>query len=218
MTLIIVAGLLGAWGWFGYITWRDRAARTATRTGSMAAFSDQLSVLGRTAPAARRTGPAAEPIRPAAETSGPSVQRLRMLALGEPLDASPSVPVGLDGRTLRLSEAQRRRRYLTFGLGGAALVTILLAVTVGGGFSRLAVVVTALALAYMGLLARARQVEIERAIKVRRLLPRPEVPALDESLTSYAAAYGEGVADDSDFIDEGYGYRGAYGSGYGYAN
>lgn len=209
MTVLVILVLLGAWGWFGYVTWRDRKARSATRTSSMVTFSDQLSVLGRTAPSVRRPEDTGEPIRPAAEVDGPSVQRLRMLALGEPIDVAAPTPVGLDGRTLRLSEAQRRRRLFTFGLGGAAVVFILLAVFVGGLFTQLAVVVTAAALAYVGLLARARQVDIERAVKVRRLLPRPEVPTLEESLPAY------GAAGD----DEGTGYRpAAYGGGYGYAN
>lgn len=208
MTFIIVIVLAGAWGWFGYISWRDRQARAATRTSSMMAFNDQLSVLGRTTPANRRPAVPSSPIRPAAESDGPSVQRLRMLALGEPLDAAPAAPVGLDGRTLRLSEAQRRRRLITFGLGGAALGSILLAVTVGGFFTNLAVVLVVLALTYLGLLARARQVEIERAIKVRRILPRPEVPSLEEALSSYG---------DED-ADDGRSYSAAYGGGYGYAN
>lgn len=208
MTFFILLVLAGAWGWFGFVTWRDRKARATSRSGSMVAFSDQLSVLGRTTPTARPPVRVSDPIRPAAETDGPSVQRLRMLALGEPLDVAPERPVGLDGRTLRLSEAQRRRRLLTFGLGGAALLSILLAVAVGGPFTNLAVLLSALALAYIGLLARARQVEIERAIKVRRILPRPEVPSLDETLTTYGA----------DGEDEGIGYSAAYGGGYGYAN
>jgi len=208
VTILILIVLAGAWGWFGFVTWRDRKARATTRTGTMSAFSDQLSVLGRTTPAARRPAVSPGPIRPAAETDGPSVRRLRMLALGEPIDAAPSAPVGLDGRTLRLSEAQRRRRLLTFGLGGAALLTVLLAVTVGGVFTNLAVVLVVLALAYVGLLARARQVEIERAIKVRRILPRPAVPTIDETL---AAHPGDGEIDDT-------GYPAAYGGGYGYAN
>ncbi len=131
-----------------------------------------------------------------------------MLALGEPIDAAPAAPVGLDGRTLRLSEAQRRRRLITFGLGGAALVSIVLAVTVGGVFTNLAVVLVLLAVAYLGLLARARQVEIERAIKVRRILPRPEVPSIDEALSSL----------DDESSDDDRGYSAAYGGGYGYAN
>ena len=208
MTFLIVVVLVGAWGWFGYVTWRDRQSRATTRTGSMTAFNDQLSVLGRTTPAVRRPAAPAAPIRPAAETDGPSVQRLRMLALGEPIDAAPAAPVGLDGRTLRLSEAQRRRRLITFGLGGAALVSILLAVTVGGVFTNLAVVLVLLAVAYLGLLARARQVEIERAIKVRRILPRPEVPSLDEALSSL----------DDESSDDDRSYSAAYGGGYGYAN
>lgn len=209
MTILILLVLAGAWGWFGYVTWRDRKARASTRSGSMVAFSDQLSVLGRTTPPARRPVRVADPIRPAAESDGPSVQRLRMLALGEPIDVVPDHPVGIDGRTLRLSEAQRRRRLITFGLGGAALLFILLAVAVGGAFTNLAVLLSALALAYIGLLARARQVEIERAIKVRRILPRPEVPTLDETLTTYGAD-----EDDEDDIS----YAAAYGGGYGYAN
>ncbi len=208
MTFLIVAVLAGAWGWFGYVTWRDRQARAATRTSSMLEFNDQLSVLGRTTPAARRPAVAAEPIRPAAETDGPSVQRLRMLALGEPIDTAPAAPVGLDGRTLRLSEAQRRRRLITFGLGGSALVAVLLGVTVGGVFINLAVVLVLLTATYLGLLARARQVEIERAIKVRRILPRPEVPSLDEALSSYS----------DDAFEDDRSYSAAHGGGYGYAN
>lgn len=208
MTVVVLIALVGAWGWFGYVTWRDRQARAATRTGTMVAFTDQLSVLGRTTPAPRRPVVPEEPIRPAAEADGPSVQRLRMLALGEPLDVTPERAVGLDGRTLRLSEAQRRRRLITFGLGGAAVLFILLAVVIGGVFTNLAFVVTCLALAYIGLLARARQVEIERAIKVRRILPRPEVPTLDQTLSTYGA--GE--------PDEAVGYPASYGGNYGYAN
>ena len=206
---VLLLLLAGAWGWFGFHAWRERNARATTRTGSMSAFSDQLSVLGRTTPSTRPAVRVAGPIRPAAETDGPSVQRLRMLALGEPIDVTPATPVGLDGRTLRLSEAQRRRRLITFGLGGAALLCVLLAIVVGGAFTNLAVLLSALALAYIGLLARARQVEIERAIKVRRILPRPEVPSLDETLTTYGAA----EVDDADP-----GYTAAYGGGYGYAN
>lgn len=207
MTFLILFVLAGAWGWFGYITVRDRKAQATTHSGSMVAFSDQLSVLGGTTPSVRRPVRAAEPIRPVAETDGPSMQRLRSLALGEQIDLAPVTPVGLDGRTLRLSEAQRRRRRITAGLGGAALVSILLAVAVGGAFSKLAVFVTLLTLTYLGLLARARQVEIERAIKVRRILPRPEVPSLDDALSTF------GTGEDDEAA-----YPATYGGGYGYAN
>lgn len=70
---------------------------------------------------------------------------------------------------MRLSEARRRRRDVLFALGGAALVTLMLAVVAGGMFLWLHLVVDVLLATYVVLLVRSQQLANERRAKVRYL-------------------------------------------------
>lgn len=70
---------------------------------------------------------------------------------------------------MRLSEARRRRRDVLFALGGAALVTLMLAVVAGGMFLWLHLAVDVLLATYVVLLVRSQQLASERRAKVRYL-------------------------------------------------
>ena len=94
-------------------------------------------------------------------------------------------PVGLGARrasTMTRSEARRRRRDVLFILGGAALVTLMLAVVVGGPLVWLHLAVDVVLLAYLGLLAHTQRLAIERRNKVRYL---PQVGGMPDLEPSY---------------------------------
>lgn len=74
------------------------------------------------------------------------------------------------------SEAKRRRRDVLFTLAGAAGVTFLLALVLGGPVWGLQLLCDLLVGAYVVLLAQAQQRSVERDTKVR-YLPRRQAPA-----------------------------------------
>ena len=69
------------------------------------------------------------------------------------------------------SEARRRRRDVLFALAGVALVTLMLAVLLGGPFVYLQFAADLLLLGYVGLLAQTQRLAVERRNKVRYLAP-----------------------------------------------
>jgi len=80
------------------------------------------------------------------------------------------------------SEARRRRRDVLFLLGGVALVTLMLAVLLGGPFVWLQVLADVALLGYVGLLAHTQRLALERRSKVRYL---PAVGAVGEIDSPY---------------------------------
>jgi hypothetical protein len=69
------------------------------------------------------------------------------------------------------SEARRRRRDVLYVLGGAALVTLMLAVLLGGPFVWLQVLADVALLSYLVLLVQTQRLATERRNKVRYLSP-----------------------------------------------
>ena len=125
---------------------------------SISSFRQQLSTLERTRPGSR-------PITPRAV--GPmTVQPIA-------LQAGSAMPIGR-------SEARRRRRDILFTLGGAVLITLFLAVMLGGVAILCQLVADALLGGYVYLLVQMRKTEAERQAKVRYLPSKADVsePAL----------------------------------------
>ncbi|MBK9180467.1 MAG: hypothetical protein IPM45_13075 [Acidimicrobiales bacterium] len=126
-------------------------SRTESRPGdSISSFRRQLSVLERTSPSA-----------------GSNVTDL---ATRRRAATPASQPVDVPAAGITLHQAQQRRRTILFGLGASTLLVVALAV-VGGGILLWAAAagMVGLVLAYTALLVRARQVSMERAVKVRYL-------------------------------------------------
>lgn len=170
MTLLVVLVLVVAWTWFGWVTWRDRRNTTGRGANSIASFNRHLSVLERATPSWRTRHDAYSSLNPISSGAdlGPA-ERLSVLATGRPLPSVNNPIAARLDRTLRLSEAQQRRRRFVFGLATATATALLLALVARGIFVPLAVIVGAAFVAYVGLLLRARSVEIERALKVRTI-------------------------------------------------
>ena len=80
------------------------------------------------------------------------------------------------GPRLMRSEAKKRRRDVLFTLAGAAAVTLLIALVLGGPVWGLNLVCDALLGAYVVLLAQAQQRTMERETKVRYLPSRASGP------------------------------------------
>jgi hypothetical protein len=116
---------------------------------SISSFNKHLSVLERTSPA--RLGP-----------------------------SGPTGPVGVRRATVMTrSEARRRRRDVLYVLGGAALVTLMLAVLLGGPFVWLQVLADVALLSYVVLLVQTQRLATERRNKVRYLSPVGAVTDLE---------------------------------------
>lgn len=204
--MLIVIVLVLAWSWFGYVTWRDRRQTDGRGVSTISTFSNRLTVLERSAPVERRIVAVGAPeaddwVEPEPELS---TERLRLLASGAPLDSLRAPVTAPGGRTMTLSEAQQRRRQMVIGLGAALVLTLPLGLFLGGMFFQLAFLVLCASVAYGGLLARARRVEIERAIKVRTI---DRVNARREAYQ--APAPGEAYGDEpygGDVDDYGFGY------------
>lgn len=141
-------------------------SRTENRSvNSISSFSKHLSTLERTSPAGHL------PHLPG---------RHRSQRRDAPTGIVPLYASRKPGAVMSLGAARRRRRDVLFGLGGAVMVTLLLAV-VGGGLFMVLFVLALLALgAYVGLLVRAQQLATERRAKVRYLAP--SAPEADNAL------------------------------------
>lgn len=128
---------------------------------SITSFRNQLSVLGY-----RSTG--ASPQRPAPpQSQAPSPYR--PMSAYPPGYAQPMY-VPLNGMTL--AEARRRRREVFYTLVGAAVLTLVLALALGGSVWVLHLAVDLVLGAYVTLLVQVQQRQVERAVKVRHLTTR----------------------------------------------
>ena len=149
---------------------RSRSQRTAD---SIVDFNYKLDMLGQTNGTRRRfrrqvsmSAPALEPDAPA---FGPHT------ALG-PQTAAPQLIASM--RTSAAARSAKRRREVLQVLGFAFLGSLLIAVLAGSTlFWALQIFVDLLALAYLGLWAWARNIQAERAEKVR-YMPELRTPEL----------------------------------------
>lgn len=102
-------------------------------------------------------------------------KHLSVLERTSPARVGPSGPVGPAGvrrsAVMTRSEARRRRRDVLYVLGGAALVTLMLAVLLGGPFVWLQVLADVALLSYVVLLVQTQRLAAERRTKVRYLPP-----------------------------------------------
>ncbi len=151
--------------WAVYLASWIRSRSEHRSVNSITSFNKHLSVLERTCPGRQ---------------SQPTAARMGMAPA--PIGYGP---VGLGARrasTMTRSEARRRRRDVLFILGGAALVTLMLAVVVGGPLVWLHLAVDVVLLAYLGLLAHTQRLAVERRNKVRYL---PQVGGMPDLEPSY---------------------------------
>jgi hypothetical protein len=133
--------------WAVYLASWLRGRSEHRSVNSISSFSKHLSVLERTSPGHLGRSP---------------------VVTGS---ANPATNLYAPRRTagMSLSEARRRRRDVLFALGGAALVTLMLAVVAGGVFLWAHLLADALLAAYVVLLVRSQQLANERRAKVRYL-------------------------------------------------
>jgi hypothetical protein len=147
--------------WAVYLASWIRSRTEHRSVNSISSFNKHLSVLERTSPA--RQGLATSP--------------------ANPMPSGYSGPVGLGAVRRRagmtLSEARRRRRDVLYTLGGVALVTLMLAVVVGGSFVWLHLLADVLLVGYVGLLVHTRRLATERRHKVRYLPPVGSMADID---------------------------------------
>lgn len=211
--MIILVVLVVAWSWWGFVTWRDHRRRSAPSGNSIQSFSNHLTVLGRATPVTTGAG---VPNRAAPLTATPGLAPLvttKSVHRTTPAGLVASVRRFIDGdrqRPLTLTEARQRRRQVLQGIAAALTLTVLLALFVGGIFVVPAVVMVAVAAAYVGLLARSRSIASERERKVHAL--HGPVPAHGSASL--------GLADDEPGYaeDEGLVAAGHRPAGGGYAN
>jgi hypothetical protein len=223
VTLYVVLILVAAWGWWGIANLRDRYRSVGRGSNSIAVFNDRLSVLERTGPAWEGlpaqvpgerglTAPRNRWATGVSDRQRSATRQLRDVVTGTPLE-SVTQKVFPSGRTMKLSEAQARRRQIVGGLLAAVLVTGPLALLAGGLFVLLFVTMLVTAAAYLVLLVRARAEQIERAIKVRSLERRSgseaAYGAVGYGVGSYAAV-GDNRANEAwalrNDVAVGYGY------------
>ena len=211
--MIILVVLVVAWSWWGFVTWRDHRRRSAPSGNSIQSFSNHLTVLGRAAPV---TSGAGMPTRAAPFTAATGLAPLvttRSVHRTTPAGLVARVRRFIDGdrqRPLTITEARQRRRQVLQGIAAALTLTVLLALFVGGIFIVPAVLMAAVAAAYVGLLARSRSIASERERKVHAL--HGPVPAVGPASLGLADD-GPGYAGDDGLVAAG--YRPADG---GYAN
>jgi hypothetical protein len=138
--------------WAVYLASWVRSRSEHRSVNSISSFNKHLSVLERTSPA--RQG-----------VAGP--QRLGAQSSGRPGYG----PLVARRAVMTRSQARRRRRDVLFALAGVALVTLMLAVLLGGSFVYLQIAADILLLGYIGLLAHSQRLAVERRNKVRYLAP-----------------------------------------------
>lgn len=155
--------------------WRERGKGGGRRRSSIDAFQQQLSVLGRTAPASVEPAHRLSDVRPP----------IGSLSTDGVLRVPSSTPAGR-GVPRSADEASQRRRAVLAGLIGLALVT-LMGWAMTGSVVLLAahVLLDVLVVGFAWLLLRHRQLRTERLTKVA-YLPRHERPALEPVLVRSA--------------------------------
>ena len=156
--------------WAVYLVNWARSRSEHRSVNSISSFNKHLSVLERTSP-----GRGAAPTR----IAGPAPQR-SAVSLARP--AFAPTPYRHSGAMTR-QQARERRKNVLLVLTGAVLVTLVLAIGVGGPALYLNLLADALLAAYVVLLVQLRRMAEERQLKVRYL--QPQVDTID--LTDHAA-------------------------------
>jgi len=160
--------------WAVYLASWVRSRTEHRRGNSINSFSQHLSVLERTTPAARGAG-----------------RSLGRPSVGPPVGASSFAP-----RRPTLSETKKRRRDILVGLLAATGVTFLGTIAVGGKVTYLFGLSLLLTVAYVVALANLQKRTLERRAKVRYLgsaTPAPVAP------TAWTAAAGDVEVDEADY-------------------
>jgi hypothetical protein len=140
--------------WAVYLASWIRSRGEHRSVNSISSFNKHLSVLERTSPARQGAG------RPS--TVG---------TYGAAAPYSGFGPVGPRPSRMSRHEARRRRRDVLFALAGGALVTLMLAVVLGGPFVYLQLLADVLLVGYIGLLVHTQRLAADRRNKVRYLAP-----------------------------------------------
>lgn len=145
MTFVVLFLLAVVWAVYVASWLRNRSEHR--NVNSISSFSKHLSVLERTSPAG--------PYR--AGNAGPGY-------------FPGCAPVAQPG-SMTVGQARRRRRDVLFALVGAAAVTLVLAVVVGGSTVYLQLLADVLLVGYVVALVRAQRMAQDRRAKVRYLQP-----------------------------------------------
>jgi hypothetical protein len=155
---VILLILVLLWAGLIYSWFRERSSGRSVN--SISSFNKHLSTLQRTSPAHQGISVVS------GESLNPPIRPL----------ASPAVPMAFGpvnrrpGAHMSVGMARRRRLNILVGLGGAAVVTLLLALVTGSHTLLLVNLALDAALAaYVALLARAQRIGAERRAKVRYL-------------------------------------------------
>jgi len=149
LVLVILAGV-----WAAVLVPPYLRSRSETRPAtSISSFRQHLSTLERTMPGARAVPPARLPVHLTPISTRPAA----------------GVPVGR-------AEVRRRRREILFTLAGAAAITLLLALTMGGMAIAFHLLADVLLAGYVTLLVQLRRAAADREAKVRYLPARSAAP------------------------------------------
>jgi hypothetical protein len=172
VTFVVLFILAVAWAIY-LVNWaRSRSEHRSVN--SISSFNKHLSVLERTSP-----GRGAAPTR----IAGPAPQR-STASLARP--AFAPTPYRRSAAMTR-SQVRERRKNVLMGLAGAVMVTLVLAIGVGGPTIYLNLIADALLAAYVVVLVQMRRLAEERYAKVRYL--QPTIDEMDEiDLTDGQAA------------------------------
>jgi hypothetical protein len=156
VTFVVLFILAAAWAVY-LVNWaRSRSEHRSVN--SISSFNKHLSVLERTSP-----GRGSAPTR----IAGPAPQR-STASLARPAFApTPYRRSGVMTRT----QARERRKNVLMGLAGAVMVTLVLAIGIGGPAIYLNLLADALLAAYVVVLVQMRRLAEERYTKVRYLAP-----------------------------------------------
>lgn len=168
--LVVLAVLWGAFFLWPLISGR----RSGQRVDSIGDFSYRLGVIGKTGGHSRRRR-APQPSQPAIQVAMPPA-----IPPARPLGANrTSAGIGVV-RPAAMSRSQRRRRDVLLILGVGVLSSLLLAIVAGNPlFWFVQGLTDALLVAYLALLLRMKQTELDRRAKVHYLpAPPPAAPAL----------------------------------------
>jgi len=162
----VVLFILAA-AWAVYLVNWARSRGEHRSVNSISRFNKHLSVLERTSP-----GRGVAPTR----IAGPAPQR-PAVSLARP--AFAPVPVRRAG-TMTRQQVRERRKNVLIVLTGAVLVTLVLAIGVGGPMLYLNLLADALLATYVVLLVQLRRLAEERQAKVRYIQPQADTIDLTE--------------------------------------
>ncbi len=135
--------------WAVYLASWVRSRSEHRSVNSISSFNKHLSVLERTSPSRQGHSSAAR-------------SSIAYPSYGSMVRRSAS---------MTKSEARRRRRDVLFALAGVALVTLMLAVLMGGPLVYLQLLADVALVGYIGLLAHTQRLAADRRNKVRYIAP-----------------------------------------------